>query len=90
MVNLAIAAGIFGALDRQRHAACGAEFIARVLLVSREAVAGLIGLGLAGFILRGSRHEMDLSPKLRQTVKTQFSANGELCHGNATKIHEGV
>ena len=33
---------------------------------------------------------LDLSPKLRQTVKTQFSANGELCHGNATKIHEGV
>ncbi len=34
--------------------------------------------------------KLDLSPKLRQTVKTQFSANGELCHGNATKIHEGV
>ena len=27
---------------------------------------------------------MDLSPKLRQTVKTHFSSNGELSHGNVT------
>ena len=33
---------------------------------------------------------LDLSPKLRQTVKTQFSANGELCHGNATEVHQGI
>jgi hypothetical protein len=33
---------------------------------------------------------VDLSPELRQTVKTQFSANGELGHGNATEVHEGI
>ncbi len=34
--------------------------------------------------------ELDLSPKLRQTVKTQFSENGELCHGNATEVHQRI
>ena len=34
---------------------------------------------------------MDWSPFLRQTVKTQFSANGELCHGVVTQaVHAGV
>jgi len=34
---------------------------------------------------------LDLSPKLRQTVKTHFSLNGELSHGEfATEFHEGV
>ena len=34
---------------------------------------------------------MDLSPFLTQTVKTQFSANGELSHGSVTQdVHEGV
>ena len=27
------------------------------------------------------RHKLDLSRILRQPVKTQFSLNGELCHG---------
>src|SRR5438046_5072929 len=34
---------------------------------------------------------MDLSPILRQTVKTQTSSNGELSHGIITKaVHQGV
>jgi hypothetical protein len=34
---------------------------------------------------------VELSPKLRQTVKTHFSLNGELSHGIvSTKVHEGV
>jgi len=34
---------------------------------------------------------MDLSAKVRQTVKTHFSSNGELSHGsNTTEVHEGV
>jgi hypothetical protein len=34
---------------------------------------------------------LDLSPKLRQTVKTHFSLNGELSHGSrTTEVHEGV
>ena len=33
---------------------------------------------------------LDLCPKLRQTVKTQFSANGELGRGNSTEVHERV
>ena len=34
---------------------------------------------------------LDLSPKLRQTVKTHFSGNGELSHGIvSTEIHERV
>src|ERR1700686_528100 len=37
------------------------------------------------------RYRLDLSPKLRQTVKTHFSSNGELSHGsNTTEVHEGV
>ena len=35
--------------------------------------------------------QMDLSPILRQTVKTQTSSNGELSHGIITKaVHQGV
>lgn len=34
---------------------------------------------------------LDLSPELRQTVKTHFSLNGELSHGIfSTEVHEGV
>ena len=34
---------------------------------------------------------VDLSPKLRQTVKTHFSSNGELSHGSRAKeVHERV
>jgi hypothetical protein len=34
---------------------------------------------------------LELSPKLRQTVKTHFSLNGELSHGSsATEVHERV
>jgi Protein of unknown function (DUF2924) len=34
---------------------------------------------------------LDLSPKLRQTVKAHFSSNGELSHGSRTKeVHERV
>jgi hypothetical protein len=35
--------------------------------------------------------KLDLSPKLRQTVKTHFSLNGEWSHGIvSTEVHEGV
>jgi len=34
---------------------------------------------------------LDLSPILTQTVKTQFSANGELSYGIVTQdVYEGV
>jgi hypothetical protein len=34
---------------------------------------------------------LELSPELRQTVKTHFSLNGELSYGNvSTEVHEGV
>jgi hypothetical protein len=34
---------------------------------------------------------LELSPKLRQPVKTHFSLNGELSYGNvSTEVHEGV
>jgi hypothetical protein len=34
---------------------------------------------------------VDLSPELRQTVKTHFSLNGELSHGKvSTEVHEGI
>ena len=34
---------------------------------------------------------VELSPKLRQPVKTHFSLNGELSYGNvSTEVHEGV
>jgi hypothetical protein len=34
---------------------------------------------------------VELSPKLRQPVKTRFSLNGELSYGNvSTEVHEGV
>ena len=34
---------------------------------------------------------LELSPKLRQTVKTQFSLNGDLSHGIvSTNVHERV
>jgi hypothetical protein len=34
---------------------------------------------------------VDLPPVLRQTVKAQFSANGELSHGIVTQaVHAGV
>ena len=37
------------------------------------------------------KKRMDLSPELRQTVKTHFSLNGELSHGIvATEVHERV
>ena len=36
-------------------------------------------------------HELELSPKVRQTVKTHFSSNGELSHGIvSTEVHERV
>jgi ParB/RepB/Spo0J family partition protein len=35
--------------------------------------------------------ELDLPPKLRQPVKTRFSANGELSHGYVTQeVHQGI
>jgi hypothetical protein len=38
-----------------------------------------------------ARGILDLSPKLRQTVKTQFSLNGDLSHGIvSTNVHERV
>jgi hypothetical protein len=34
---------------------------------------------------------LELSPRLRQTVKAHFSLNGELSHGSSTtEVHEGV
>jgi len=34
---------------------------------------------------------LEWTPKMRQSNKTQFSANGELCHGTAkTEVHAGV
>src|SRR5579871_2234001 len=49
VIDLAGSARVLGALDRQRYAAGGAELVAGVLLVSREAVAELVGLGLGRF-----------------------------------------
>lgn len=54
--------------------------------------------GLTSHFLQHSIHDpkyvpglVDLSPKLRQTVKTHFSSNGELSHGSRTKeVHERV
>jgi hypothetical protein len=44
-----------------------------------------------GFLSWDEVRALDLSPKLRQTVKTHFSSNGELSHGsNTTEVHEGV
>ena len=42
------------------------------------------------FLIYEKTIKVDLSPKLRQTVKTQFSANGELCDGNATQVYAGI
>ncbi len=54
----------------------------------------------ARFVIRAYHNNMDwflrriyleLSPKLRQPVKTHFSLNGELSYGNvSTEVHEGV
>jgi hypothetical protein len=39
----------------------------------------------------GAHQFMDLSPNLRQPVKSQNSSNGELTHGTDPKeVHEGV
>src|SRR5215831_14334592 len=37
------------------------------------------------------KHELDLSPKLKQAVKTQNPSKGELSHGVVEKdVHQGV
>jgi hypothetical protein len=42
-------------------------------------------------MLSDLRHGVELSPILRQTVKTQFLLNGDLSHGIvSTEVHEGV
>jgi hypothetical protein len=56
MIGFATAPRVLGAF-RKRNAARGAEFIACVLLESREAVPELVSPSLVSLILRGSRHE---------------------------------
>lgn len=46
VIDFTIAARIFGSLNGQRNPACGAELIARVLLICRESMSELVGLGL--------------------------------------------
>ena len=52
----------------------------------------LIGLTtMLGYSQAAGSDYVELSPKLRQTVKTHFSLNGELSHGNiSTEVHEGI
>jgi transposase len=58
------------------------------LLVANLALALAAGQDRVSFAVPAACR--DLFPTLRQTVKTQFSANGELCHGKTTEVHENV
>src|ERR1044071_1354299 len=51
-----------------------------------------VSQGLASVrIAARERRKMDLSRFLRQPVKTQFSSNGELCHGIVSQaVHQRV
>jgi hypothetical protein len=50
-----------------------------------------VGAWLGELATTNLSKQLELSPKLRQTVKTHFSLNGELSHGNvSTKVYEGV
>ena len=68
---------IFSNLDRQKEIM---EHLERIFLETPLEIVSNVLLGW-----------LDLSPKLRQPVKTHFSFNGELSHGIvSTEVHEGV
>ena len=57
---------------------------ARRLLVEGTGLMAERGIGQREVRQYGFKHQMDLSPILRQMVKTHFSLNGELSHGIVT------
>ena len=72
MVDLAGALGIFGALDGECHPARRAELIAGVLLVCREAPAGLIRLGCGG---SGNLNPEESSAPIRSQSMQRLTQN---------------
>jgi hypothetical protein len=54
VINFTVASRVFGPLNSESNPAFGAEFIARILLICRESMSKLVGLGLGG-IDRGPR-----------------------------------
>ena len=50
-----------------------------------------VGVSSQWCFLKTFSIKLELSPKLRQPVKTHFSLNGELSYGNvSTEVHEGI
>ena len=73
VVDLARASRILGALNGQGNSALWAELVTSVLLVGRQAVAGLIGLGPGG-VLSGSlrrRHQRPLKVESDRRLKAE-------------------
>jgi len=74
-------------MERGRGLAWAIEDIFTEVTFAIAVIAALIGYLVFEFL----RKRLDLSPKLRQTVKTHFSLNGELSHGSSTtEVHEGI
>ena len=62
-----------------------------LVLIKRAAFQPNELCGSLPAVLTSVTQMLELSPKLRQSVKTHFSLNGELSYGNfSTEVHEGV